>query len=465
MQVSILEGVYGDTAANFVTSYPVNMQPVIGENGLSHGYLRHEPGIDILVEGPGVDRGAIKWNGFCHRVMGSTLVRVTPPTLVTIGSVGAGGPVSLDYSFDRLAIASGGGLYYWDGSTLAQVTDPDLGTVVDMIWVDGYFMCTDQINIVVTDLNDPFSVNPLKYGSSESDPDLIYALKKVRGEVYVLNQYTIENLQNVGGNDFPFSRNSGGLIPKGTCGTHANAYYLDTFAFVGSGRNEAMSVYLAGQGTAEPLSTPQIDRELGALSPEQQAAIEMEARVEQDEQRLLIHLPSKTLVYSRQASLKNGSPVWHILASGALADQIYLGRHFVYAQNEWLCGSSVLPLVGVLNEATETQFTADTGWKFDTTLLYNGGKGAIIKSLELVGLPGRGSVGIDPVAFLSITQDGQTWGQERVVSLGALGQRLKRMQWRPKTRFGNYAGLRFRGADKSLASFARLEADLEPLNA
>jgi hypothetical protein len=69
--------------------------------------------------------------------MGTKLVTVSSNGTVTVlGDVGSGGPVTFDYSFDSLAIASGGRLYYLNGS-LIQVTDTDLGNVVDFCWVDG----------------------------------------------------------------------------------------------------------------------------------------------------------------------------------------------------------------------------------------------------------------------------------------------------------------------------------------
>jgi hypothetical protein len=463
-QIPILAGVYGSSTADIRISYPVNLEPVLADSGISKGYLRSAPGIALLATGPGADRGAISWNGVCIRVMGDRLVTVSGNDVTDRGFVGVGGPVSLDYSFDRLAIASAGNLYYWDGTTLAQVTDPDLGTVIDALWIDGYFMTTDGTSLVVTELNDPTSVDPLKYGSSEGDPDPIKALAKVRGEVYALNRYTIENFLNVGGSGFPFSRNTGAMIPKGCVGTHAKTYFLETFAFVGSGRNEAVSVYLAGSGQALPMSTPEIDRQLAALSDVEQAAIEVEARVDQNEQRLLIHLPDRTLVYNHQASRENDSPVWHILATGAQADQAYVGRHFVLSGGRWICGSAA-GQVGYLDNGVETQFGAVAGWRFDTVYLYNASKGGILRAVELVGLPGHAPLGPTPTCFLSITTDGETWGQERARSMGAMGERRKRVQWRPGRRFSNYCGLRFRGANTAIASWARLEADIEALNA
>lgn len=116
-----------------------------------------------------------------------------------MGSVLGSGYCNFDYSFDYLAINSSPYLYlYSPEKGLKQVTDGDLGKVKDVVWIDGYFMSTDGEFLVVTELTDPFAVNPLKYGSSEADPDPINALFKLRNEVYALNRYTIEVFDNVG---------------------------------------------------------------------------------------------------------------------------------------------------------------------------------------------------------------------------------------------------------------------------
>ena len=109
---------------------------VIG-TGLSNGYLRPAQGIRQIGQGPGGDRGAINWNDQCFRVMGTQLCTVDAAGAVaSLGNVGAGDAVAMDYSFDRLAINSGTNLFYWDGTTLTQVADADLGFVKDMRWID-----------------------------------------------------------------------------------------------------------------------------------------------------------------------------------------------------------------------------------------------------------------------------------------------------------------------------------------
>lgn len=464
-QLPLLKGTYADTYSRFRAALPRNLEPILADNGIANGYLRSAMGIRQIAEGPGDDRGSILWNNICYRVMGSKLVSVVGSVVTILGDVGDDGlPVALDYSFDRLAINSNRGLsYYNQAEGVTQVTDPDLGVVLDMQWISGYFMTVDDSVVVVTDLNDPYSVDPLKYGSSEEDPDPIVALRKVRGEAYVLNRYTIQNLQNIGGTGFPFQDNQGGLIPKGCVGSRARCDFLDTFAFVGSGRNEALSVYLAGQGEASQISNQEIDTMLGELTDDEQAAIQIEARVDQSEQRLYVHLPKCTLVYYRQASIRNENPVWSVLAAGILADQPYYGRHMTLTNGVWQVADQS-GRIGVLDEAVETQFGETAGWRFDTTLLYNQSKGAIIRVVELVALPGNAPFGTDPTYFLSITVDGQLWGQERAIRMGRSGDRRQRIQWRPKFRFGNYAGIRFRGANTAIASFARCEVDIEGLS-
>lgn len=466
MKLPILSGIYADGVGDFVESYPINREPVVLQTGLSDGYLRMAPGIASLSTGPGASRGGVNWSGTCYRVMGSKLISVTRAGAVTIlGDVGSGGQCSLYYSFDNLIIASNNDLFYWNQTDgLRQVTDPDLGVVLDAIWIDGYTMTTDGTSLVVTELNDPMSVDPNKYGSSEEDPDPVVGLFKIRGEVYALNRNTIEVFSNVGGAGFPFQRIPGAQIPYGCVGTHAKTLFVQSFAFVGSAANEALGVYLAGAGDASKLSTRQIDILLSRLSDEQQQAIVMESRVDDDEQRLLIHLPDKTLVFYSSASRKAQQKIWAIYASGVDADQAYRGRDGVLAYGKWIVADQA-GNIGTIDTSDPRHFGDVTGWHFDTALIFNEAGRGIMNSLTLTGLPGRALFGDNPRIFLSYTTDGASYGQEYTITPGTSGQRNSIMQWRNKRRFDSWIGARFRGADNGMAAFSRLDAVIEALAA
>jgi hypothetical protein len=466
-QISILNGIYASPVADFRTSYPRNMVPVPKSTGIASGYLKPAEGVALFGTGPGgVDRGAINWRGHCYRVQGTKLIRVNADgSVAVLGDVGPGGQVTMDYSFDVLAIASGGRLYYWDGSTLVQVTDPDLGTVIDVVWIDGYFMVTDGETIAVTELNDRMAINPLKYGSSEADPDPINALLELTEEVYVLNRYTIEVLENVGGDGFPFSRNKAAMIPKGAIGTHAACVYMQAIAFVGGARNEAPSIYIGLSGQAAPIATREINVILESYTEAQLANIVMEAKTSKSHRHLLVHLPDRTLVYDGEATKAVGEPVWFTLDSGVVAPSIYKIRNLVWCYDRWIVGDPTSERIGELVEGVSTHWGESTGWDFGTMIVYNEGNGAIVHDLELVGLPGRVAFGLDPVIWTSYSLDGETWSQERPIKAGKQGERMKRLQWRSQGSMENYRVQRFRGTSDAHLSIARLEATFEGLYA
>lgn len=466
MQVPVISGIYADTKADFRTSYPVNLVPVPKDTGISQGYLRTAEGIEQFNTGPlsGLDRGGIVWNGVLYRVFGSSLIRVHSSGSVDIlGNIGAGSQCSFDYSFDRLAIASSNRLYYWK-DRLTGVTDPDLGSVIDMIWIDGYFATTDGEYIVVTELNDPTAVNPLKYGSSESDPDPIVGLLKVRNELIALNRYSIEFFDNTGGENFPFQRIEGALIPKGCVGTHAKCKIAQTFAFVGSGRNEPCSVYIGGSGTAQKVATREIEILLNRFSESELSKIIVEAREYDLHQHLYIHLPDMTLVYDIAGTAATGQPVWFILRSGVDGKQAYRAFNFTFAYNNWICGDKLAAQLGRLTNDTFAQYGDPTFWQFNTGLLYNNSKAAQVHSLELVATS-RSDLGEKSSIYMSYTKDGVNWSQEHLCAQGQRGEYSKRIVWhRAVGMFRQFLSLRFRGAGTATIAIPRLEVEVEPLN-
>jgi len=464
-QIPILSGIFTDNGPDFRTSYPVNLVPVPKSSGISGGFLRPSDGVVSNGVGPGLDRGAINWNGVCYRVMGSKFCSVAANGTVTvIADVGNNGiDASMDYSFDLLAIASNNNLYYYDGTTVTQVTDPDLGIVLDVVWVDGYFMTTDGEFLVVTELNNPFAVNPLKYGSAEADPDPITGLLKLRNEVYALNRNTIEVFDNVGGDLFPFQRIEGAQIEKGSVGTHACCIYIETCAFLGSGWNEAPGVYLGVNANATKISTQEIDQILLNYTEAELALVNMEARNDRAHDHLYIHLPDRTLVFDGAASKSLQQPVWFILTSSIAGFSKYRAQNFAWCYDKWLCGDPTTGKVGYLINNISTQYGDTVRWEFGTTIVYNEGRGAIIQQLELVGLTGAVTYGSDPTINTSYSTDGETWSQQKFIKAGKTGQRAKRLVWFQQGWMRNWRIQRFQGTSDAHMSFARLEAAIEPL--
>jgi hypothetical protein len=502
MQIPILNGIYTDGTPEIRTSYPVNLVPVPKVSGISNGFLRPGDGIVANGTGPGVDRGGIEWNNICYRVMGTSLVSVSSSGAVTVlGDVG--GPttnlVTFDYSFTSLAVASGGRLYYWNSTAgLLQVTDPDLGFVIDFCWVDGYFMTTDGQYLIVTELNDPFAVNPLKYGSSEADPDPILALLKLRNEVYALNRHTIEVFNNVGGDLFPFARIEGAQIQKGVVGTQACCVFVDAMAFLGGGRNEAPGIYLGVSATTTKVSTQEIDNILQRYTEAQLSTVKLESRNDKAHEHLYVHLPDQTLVYDASASRELQEQVWFVLASTTTGIAQYRARNIVWCYSKWLVGDPQSNAIGYLVQDTGHHWGQQVRWEFGTLIVYNESNGAIFNKLELVALTGSVALATqvvngllqengffllqengeyillelavpnsaalgNPQISTSYSVDGRSWSQDRFISVGTTGDTKKRLAWFQQGHMRNWRIQRFRGDSSAHVSFARLEAQLEAL--
>ena len=467
-EIPIINGTYTDNLGNMRTSYPHNLRPIPLGQGISKQYLRPVEGIvqNAVIATEGFVRGGINWDGVLYRVVGSDLISIAMDgTITTLGSVGNDQrPVSFDYSFDRLSITSNGGLFYYSSTLgLIQVTDPDLGSVKDHIWVDGYFMAIDDENIVVTNLGSPTVIDPLKYGSSEADPDPTIAILKVRNEPHVLNRYTIEVFQNVGGSVFPFSVVEGATVRRGAVGTYMCTVFQEALAFVGSGRNESVSVWMSSGGQTVKIATREIDIILHAIDESTLANLVMENRTHEGLELLYIHLPTITLVYDAAATQETGQHVWYTLGSGIVKNTEYEGRYHVWCYNRWNVGSPNTKKMGYLVDTDGDQFGVTVGWQFDTDIVYNEGRGAIIHELELVALPGRIAVGTTGVVQTQWSYDGQTWSMVKAVSAGTSGERSKRLLWLQQGHMKDRRIQRFIGTSDVRLTFLRLNATLEPL--
>jgi len=466
MQIPIISGIYSDNNSDYRTSYPRNLVPVPKSQGISSGYLRPAPGIIQHAQGPGIDRGGIEWNGICYRVMGSSLVRVDDDGTVTvIGDVGNDELfVTMDYSFQYLSVSSNNNLFLYDGTTLAQVTDANLGDVTDHLWLDGYFVTTDREFIVVTQLGDPFSVNLLRYGSSEIDPDPIIALVELRNEVAAVNQYTIEFFDNFGGsaNQFPFQRIDGAQIERGAVGTHAVTVFAEALAFIGRARDESPAVWLGRNGGTTKLSTREVDQILKNYGEDILSKVKVETRTYDSHDNLYIHLPNETLVYDQVASAVMQRPIWYTLDSGNTRKERYRAVNFVYAYDRWLCGDH-LGNIGELRDDISSHYGDVISWNFSTSFTFNEAMGFICHEVKLTGLSGRSINGKEPHVWHRWSHDGVKFSSWRPKRAGRIGDRSRAIEWYRQGRAKQMRIFEFRGTSDAHIGVARLDARMQPL--
>jgi hypothetical protein len=467
MQIPILNGIFTDNTPELRTSYPVNLMPVPKVSGISNGFLRPGDGIVANGTGPGVDRGGINWNGDVYRVMGTKLVEISSNGAVTIlGDVGSGELVTFDYSFDELAVASGGNIYFWNGTTLTQGSYPlvTIGPIIDFCFIDGRFMLTDGERLFLTDIGDPLVIGAFAFEEPIADPDPVTSLLRLRNEVYAINRFTMEVYDNLGtAVPFPFGVIQGAQVQKGCVGVQACCVYLDRIAFLGSGRNEAPGIYTAASATTQKISTQEIDNILLDYTEAQLSLVKIEARNDKNHEHLYVHLPDQTLVFDASASQALQTPVWFILVSTLTGLAQYRARNMVWAYDKWLVGDPQSNSIGYLVQDTGHHWGQQVYWQFGTLIVYNESNGAIFNELELVSLTGSVALGKNPQISTSYSLDGKSYSQERSISVGTIGNTKKRLAWFQQGHMRNWRIQRFKGDSDAHVSFLRLEAQIEPL--
>jgi hypothetical protein len=468
MQIGILDGIFADSTPELRTAYPVNLMPVPKQSGISNGFLRPGDGIEANGTGPGVDRGGINYNNDVYRVMGTKLVEISSTGAVTIlGDVG--GPVdnlvTFDYSFNELAVASGGRIYFWNGTTLTQGVYPlvTIGPIIDFCFIDGRFMLTDGERLFVTNIGNPLVIGAFAFEEPIADPDPVTSLLRLRNEVYAINRFTMEVYDNLGNaNPFPFGVVAGAQIQKGCVGVQACCIYLDRVAFLGSGRNEAPAIYVGAAANTQKISTQEIDELLLTYTEAQLALVKLEARNDKAHQHLYIHLPDRTVVYDAAASEALQTPVWFTVTSTIVGFAQYRARNFVWAYDKWLVGDPQSNNIGYLVQDIGSHWGQQVRWEFGTLIVYNEGRGALFKQLELVALTGSVAIGKNPQISTSYSLDGKAYSQERFISVGTTGAN-KRLSWFQQGHMRNFRIQRFRGDSDAHIAYVRLEAQIEPL--
>ncbi len=475
MQIPFISGSAVDSDATLREALPVNMIPIPGQGSTNDGYLRPAEGvIPFGPGGPGVDRGGIVWNGLHYRVSGTALITVDAlGAVVNLGTIGGTGPVRLDYSFDNLGILANGLLYFWNGTVLTTVTDVNVPpNLIDMVWVDSYWMVTDGTIAAVSTLGAESTFNPLQFTGS-INPDTMECLLKANGQVQVCSKNQIYQLQNVGGasSQFPFSYVLSSLVTKGVVATRAACVFqgniggviVGTVAFVGSGRDEGLSVYLGLNAQAIRIATAEIDELLLSYTDAQLATIVLEPIIYRGGQFLHVRLPDRTLVYDAIASAAAQSPTWHVRVTALDGFAQCRASFATLAYGSWIVGDPQSGAIGKISVSDSSHWGMVNRWELATPLIESEGGSSNISQMELKTLNGTVTAGIDPTVSLSYSEDGRTWSVDRYVKSGKLGQRNVRLVWFDLGEWRNFRIYRIRGDSNSRLSARKLLAELQPL--
>ena len=403
-----------DYRDNLVVNYTMVARDIKGDEG----YLLSHPGLSDFATGTGIDRGGIynERQDTHLRISGERLISISSTGVVTeIGLISGSQHTLLPYSFKTQGILSNGNFWLYDGVSLIPYTDPDLGSPIDVVWINGVYFFTDGENLFHTTAVSEFNIEPDNFATAEFSPDrTLGLLKNQQNQVVVFNRYTIEWFSDTGAQEgFRFRRIPGKALKVGIVGTNCKAELDGKVFILGGGKEESPSIHIIAGGNVVTVATREVDKIIAGYTESQLQSVVMESRVQYRDKFLIARFPNHTLLYNHTVGERYGTKLaWTIVKTGTVDDAPWRGRNGVFDPriSKWIYGDSIDSKIGFLDENTNAQYGQKMENIFYTPTVNL--ETFSINELEIDTIPGFHG---EPVtAFMSLSFDGVTYGQEYV---------------------------------------------------
>lgn len=456
----------GDTIANGLeTDYrdalPVNMYAVVKQILGAAGYMLSYPGLTQLGTGVGVDRGGVYNERFSdqYRLSGTSLISVDASgTTSVLGAISGTGQATMSaYSFNTQCVVAGGNAYlYSPTGGFAQITDPDIGTPIDVVWTSpGFYFFTDGEYLYHTDLADETAIDILSSATAEFMPDKSIGLSlNSENKIMVWGrdslEYFVYNAQDSG---FAFTRLPTRAQKIGIVATHAKCEVGGKFYITGGRKDDAVSIHIIGTGSAQKISTREVDKILKQYTEAELSDMRMEGRTEDNISFVLIHLPNETLCFNENIALKFGiGKAWSTLKSDVYGDDPYRAINGVNdaRSSKWVYGDREDEKIGYLDNDVCTHYGEIAEWILYTPFIKL--EAYSIDQIEIETIPGH-TLTDDATVALSASYDGLTYGSEFWLDYGGPNEYGKRFFARTLGYVPDWVSHKLRGATRSRMAF------------
>lgn len=416
----------GDFSAN--TERLVNFYPEpIPEGGRARFVLRSVLGSEEWAQLPGVfiralgvvfDRdedGAMIERLFS--VIGGDLFEVASNgTLANLGAVGDSVDTTLTGNNGDVLVVCEGKYYLWNGSTL---TEPTAGAFSDFGAVEflgGYTILTERNGrrFQWSALGDATDLPGLNFASAEGRDDALLRPVAINGNLWLFKARSTEIWGLTGqASENAFARLGGGVRERGLLGFNLIAKTPDSAFFVG----DDGICYITDGAQFAPVSRTPVE-----------AAIEQETPTDclyyEDEGHkfCVVRFRNRPAwVYDLSTGL------WHERGDGI--DGSWSTTSAVYAYGQWRAGRADGRISAMLRNNQDVDGPLIRVATSRT--LQNMGGRFRVPAIEFMGKVGRSDIGRDASMIVQFSRDGgNTWGNERIRSLGDLGEYDKRMVFR-----------------------------------
>jgi hypothetical protein len=452
-----------DSNVDYRDALPVNMTAIPHPIKGAPGYMYQWYGLTSYATGEGKDRGA-RWvsrTGFDghYRVSGESLIKESGGVVTVLGTIPGRDQVRIAYSFNNIAVVANEKLFYYNPADgLREITDPDVGAPIDIVWADGVFILTDGEDVYHSTVADEEVFDPLDFGNAQFRPDPSLGLGiNEDNELVIFGQKTTEYFVNAGGDDFLYQRINLKALKIGISGVHCKIEMHSKWYGVCRREETGPNISVMQGGGVEQISSREIDKILASYTD--LSFVTMDAFERDAVKYVLIHLPHHALLYNENIGQSMGKTVaWSILKSDVLGDNVYRAKNFVLSgdSNKWLCGDKLNSNIGYLDESKATHYGEIAEWLLYTPMVRL--ESLSVDSMEIETIPGF-APDSDATVFISQTENGYIYSSEWVQLYGDNLDYFQRFVVRRLGYVRDYIGWKLRGASRSRMSFALMNVE------
>lgn len=466
-QTTLIKGDSVDSNVDYRDALPVNMYGIPRNTLGSQGYMINFYGLTQNATGEGVDRGGLwvsraDFEGH-YRVSGNSLIKVENGLVTNLGTVPGTEQVSMDYSFNNLAIVADGKLYYYNPTAgFREITDPEVGNPIDLVWVDGYFFLTDGESIYHSNILNEEAFEPLDFSNAQFIPDPSRGLgKNDDNEVLVFGAFSVEYFINVGSDNFAFQRITRKAQKIGIVGTHCKSEMNGRWYTLSRRKETSLSFHVVSLGSEQSISTRETDLILASYQEDDLRNVTIDTIVIDNIKLAIFHLPNHTLMFNETlAEVAGIGSAWTLLKTDILGDFTFRAKNFVNDANsgKWLVGDKRNSNIGELDRSICTHYGDKVEWLMFTPFLKL--EMLAVNYLEIETIPGIAPAK-DATVFISTTVDGRTYGKEYIELYSDNQDYIDRFYINRITGVvRNWVGFKFRGVSETRMAFGLMTMDV-----
>lgn len=376
---------------------------------------------DYATVGSGSTRGGIVVNGVFYAVVGEVLYRIPESGApFALGEVQGTAYVDMAGDETHLMLVTSGQGYYWNGTTVQKITDPDFPGAEWVEVIDGYFVigAPHSGQFYISANRDPASWDALDFATAERYPDDLVGAIVNLGELILFGRESFEIWSDTGNADFPLEQVPNGVGEIGLISRYACAKAGNVVIFIGNDGK----VYQLNGYVPQIISIPGIEQIIEDAPDKSCYSMTWS---EGGHKFVGFSFDSATIVYDLSTQL------WHERVS--LGFDRWRPLFILRCYDRWFVGDFYTNRIGTLDPETFKEWS-DVLWCSATSPpVTNDNRRTNHSRLELVFEAGVGlnsGQGQDPQVMLDWSDDGgRTWSAQRFRSLGKIGRFRTRSVW------------------------------------